>query len=112
MPALTDWWRRRRLSRPRIDRLVWYQSVADIPERLDRHTLAVVGGPDAPKWAAMTCPCGHGHPIMVSLQPSHRPRWSLVKDDRGIGLHPSIDSIAERRCHFWLRHGRVQWVDD
>jgi hypothetical protein len=50
--------------------------------------------------------------IVVSLQSSHRPRWTLVDEARGIHLHPSIDSVAERRCHFWLRHGRVQWVDE
>jgi hypothetical protein len=110
--ALTDWWRRRRWTRPRIDHVEHYASVAEIPDDLDRHTVAVVGSAEAPKWAAVTCPCGNGHRLLVSLQRSHRPHWRLLVCDGAVGLEPSIDSIDERRCHFWLRDGRVEWVSD
>ncbi len=110
--ALTDWWRRRRLTAPQIDRVARYPRVGDIPEDLDRHTLALVGPNDAPKWAALACPCGYGHRVVVSLQAAHHPHWRLVTGNGRHGLWPSIDSVAERRCHFWLREGRVRWIDD
>ncbi|MGI9112850.1 MAG: DUF6527 family protein [Gaiellaceae bacterium] len=56
------------------------------------------------------CPCGRGHRLAVSLQQSHRPSWRLGLGKDGPSLFPSIDSVADRRCHFWLRDGRVRWV--
>lgn len=110
--ALVDRWRRLRLSTPRVDKVKHFAHVLDIPEDLDRHTLALAGPSDRPKWAALECPCGHRHRLLVSLQHGHRPHWRLVIGDQGPGLYPSIDSIAERRCHFWLRDGRVDWAKD
>lgn len=110
--ALIDRWRRLRLSAPRIDQIAHYPQVGDIPEDLDRHTLALAGPNEAPKWAALACPCGHAHRLVVSLQASHRPHWRLASGGDGPSLYPSIDSAAERRCHFWLRDGRAHWAVD
>jgi hypothetical protein len=110
---LVDLWRRRRLSRPKIDRIVRYTELPDLPTDLDRHALAVCGPPDAPKWAAFECPCGRGHRIVVNLRAERSPRWRLGDaDGPGLSLWPSIDSHAEVRCHFWLEDGRVTWVKD
>jgi hypothetical protein len=80
----------------------------DVPDSLDRHTVAVVVEPAT--WAVFECPCGHGHRLMVRLRPHDRmSHWSLAGDPPT--LHPSIDStIGGRRCHFWLQGGRVRWV--
>ncbi|MGE5282000.1 MAG: DUF6527 family protein [Chloroflexota bacterium] len=107
-----DWWRRRRVTRPRIDRITRYRELPDLPVNLDRHSLAVCGPDSALKWAAFECPCGRGHRIVVSLQSTHHPRWRLSAVDAGPSLWPSIDSHGESRCHFWLEDGRVCWVKD
>lgn len=105
-----DLWRRLRLTHPRIDTVVYIESPMDVPEDIDRQTLVVVGNREFQKWAMLECPCGRGHRLAVSLQRSHRPSWRLSFDDGGPSLFPSIDSVADRRCHFWLRDGRVRWV--
>jgi len=105
-----DLWRRLRLTRPRIDTVVYVESPADVPDDIDRQTLIVVGNRDFQKWAMLECPCGRGHRLAVSLQPGHRPSWRLTFDERGPSLCPSIDSVARQRCHFLLRNGRVRWV--
>lgn len=105
-----DLWRRLRLTRPRIDEVVYVESPTDVPEDIGRHTLVVVGTPAYQKWAMLECPCGHGHRLAVSLQRSHETYWRLVLDDGQPSLVPSIDSLADRRCHFVLRNGRVRWV--
>jgi hypothetical protein len=111
--ALIDWWRRRRWTTPRYTRLVRVASRNDLPELPPRRNVAVVGGLERPKWAVFSCPCGHGHVIAVNLSPARRPVWELLADEKAPGLRPSVDSMnSGRRCHFWLREGRVQWVWD
>ena len=110
MGRLIDWWRRRRLTKPRIDQVRQYESLPDVPERLGRHVLAACGPEETPKWAAFECPCGRGHRIAVTLQPSHRPRWSLEVSDGGPTLRPSVDFVGEFRCHYVLRDGRITWA--
>lgn len=109
---LIDWWRRRRFTEPRIDQVRWYASQADLPASLPRHELAVVGDSVRPKWAVLECPCGAGHRLQVNLSPHRQPCWRVILDAGvELGLYPSVDFDApERRCHFWLRDGRVQWV--
>lgn len=107
---LTDCWRRRRLTRPRVKRVVYFEGRSDVPEVLARDTLAVVGTRRRPKWAVLECPCGRGHQLVVSLSQQHRPYWRLDEDRRGPSLAPSIDSHRPYRCHFWLRDGQIMWA--
>jgi Family of unknown function (DUF6527) len=105
-----DLWRRLRVTRPRIKRVVYLDSPTDVPDQIERQTLVVVGDRDFQKWAMLECPCGRGHRLAVSLQRGHRPSWRLTLSPAGPSLFPSIDSVAARRCHFWIRDGRVRWV--
>ncbi|MFT3864591.1 MAG: DUF6527 family protein [Solirubrobacterales bacterium] len=108
---LIDWWRRRRLTRPRVDRIRRYARQADVPTEIPRHELAVVGDPARPKWLVFECPCGEGHRLQVNLDAAGAASWRLDDHDGGVSIHPSIDYCgSERRCHFWLRCGRVHWV--
>jgi hypothetical protein len=109
---LIDWWRRRRWTTPRIDRVETYPSQGDLPAKLDRHVLAVVGSREQPKWAVFECPCGQGHQLSINLSPARPPTWRLSETSAGPSLTPSVDSNLGRRCHFWLRHGRVHWTPD
>lgn len=107
-----DWWRRRRRNSARIDRVERYSSASVLPEHLNRHVVAIAGDP--PAWAVMECPCGNGHRLKVRVRArDHATVWILDEGVDGPSLRPSIDfNSAERRCHFWLRNGRVTWVDD
>jgi Family of unknown function (DUF6527) len=107
---LIDWWRRRRITAPRVDRVERYVSQADLPESLPRHQLAVIGGPKKPKWLVLECPCGEGHRLQVNLSTARQPTWRLEDAETSPNVSPSIDFNApERRCHFWIRDGRVRW---
>lgn len=108
--CLRGWWRRRRWSHPEIKKVSYYESQAEVPERLPADTLAVVGTAERPKWAILKCPCGRGHVLTVNLSRMRRPRWRLAVDDAGPTLSPSIDYVGDHRCHFWLREGRVSWA--
>jgi Family of unknown function (DUF6527) len=109
--ALIDWWRRRRRGRARVDQARWYATRADLPEDLPRNQLALIGEPSAPKWAVLECPCGAGHRLQLNLSALRSPHWRMVTVTDAPSLFPSIDfHTSQRRCHFWLREGRVDWV--
>lgn len=109
----TDWWRRQRLTSARYKTIVYVARMSDAPELPDRRTAVIVGIPARPKWLLLSCPCGNAHRIALNLSTSRAPSWTLTGDEQLLTISPSIDSIsAERRCHFWVRAGRVQWVDD
>lgn len=107
---LTDWWRRRRLSAPRVDQVETYRSQSELPQSLPRRQLALVGTLQSPKWLVLECPCGEGHRLHVNLSAARQPCWRLIAAETGPSVFPSIDFDAiERRCHFWIRDGRVRW---
>ncbi len=108
---LRRWLRRTKIYTGSITRVTIYAERDDLPEVPKAGELAVAGNLERLKWALLDCPCGHGHTILLPLQKTANPHWSLSVDDSGRPtLSPSVDRVAERRCHFWLRDGRVQWV--
>lgn len=107
---LTDWWRRRQLTTPRIRTIHHYTSRSQLPQSLPRRALAVIDGDLGPKWIIFHCPCGHGHRVELDADPSHRPHWKPKNTPAGPTITPSIDVRATRRCHYWLRHGEIHWV--
>lgn len=81
----------------------------ELPIRLHPRRIYLLGSPA--KWVILECPCGHGHQIQLNLAHPDRAQWALlVEDGKGPSLRPSIDVRAERRCHFWLRDGIVDWA--
>lgn len=103
---------RRRPTRPRTLRL---RQHLDMPAReaLHAHELVVVGPADHPKWLTFPCPCGCGEPLLLSLNPSRRPRWSVTADARGRpSVWPSVRRTDGCLSHFWIRAGQVEWCAD
>jgi len=90
-----------------------YQLVAvtELPERLRRRTVYVVGEGGHVWEAAMACPrnaCSRR--LRMNLVPEARPRWQLIVGDDGTpSIAPSIWRRGDCGCHFWLRAGRIQW---
>jgi hypothetical protein len=82
----------------------------ELPEHLPRRGVMLVGPQAKPTWAVFDCPCRQRHRIMLNLDASRRPRWQ-VTNLAPLTVAPSIDAItATRRCHFWVRDGRIRWV--
>lgn len=100
---------RSKLRRRAIRRTSAHHRRSDLPERLRPAVLYVVGDPQ--QWAIFLCPCGAGHDIVLRIDDAGN--WTLVRDGRRPTLAPSVNSFdAQRRCHFWLRNGRVHWCAD
>lgn len=83
------------------------------PEDLQAATVVVVGPKERPKWATFQCPSGCGTPLLLSLNPDRRPRWTVSFDWLGRpSLEPSVRRTDGCRCHFWMRKGRITWCKD
>lgn len=108
-----NWSRRLRHNpRARITEVVVTHGRGDLPTKLNPRRVYQLGEPG--KWAVLECPCGRGHRLELNLAHPSRTRWTLTTTagslDGPPSLSPSVDCKAERRCHFWLREGRVRWV--
>lgn len=99
-------WRRRLSIGGRAD------AADEIPETLPRLGAVIVGPNASPTWLAFDCPCMTGHRIMLNLDQRRRPAWT-VSENKKLTIHPSVDSRRpERRCHYWVRQGKITWVKD
>ena len=82
----------------------------EIPEALPYRGVVLVGTARHPAWAALDCPCGTNHRLLINLNSKRYPRWEIRSKAR-LSLWPSIDAVGHgRRCHFVLNKGRVRWV--
>lgn len=102
----------RSLSLPwRAWRIVGCVGAADeIPAQLPSKGVILVGLPESAAWAAFDCPCIGEHRIMLNLDNSRYPFWS-VTSKRPLTIRPSVDDIAMgRQCHFFIRRGRIRWA--
>ena|ERR1043166_8637274 len=82
----------------------------EVPDHLPSKIAIVVGSTERPKWLAFDCPCRTGHRILIPVDPAQRPSWSLV-DTSPLTIAPSVDSHSPgRRCHYFIRSGRVVWA--
>lgn len=83
----------------------------DLPDRLRRRDLVLLrdGGED---WSvAMRCPCGCGQRVELALIREAKPRWSLRHEGgRRPTLYPSVWLREGCRSHFFVRDGRICWV--
>ena len=84
----------------------------EVPNRIPIRRAFLVGGPSAWKWLVFDCPCRTGHRIMLNLDRSRWPHWTIRPSRRRrITLSPSIDYRSENRsCHYFIRDGRVVWT--
>lgn len=85
----------------------------EVPDKIAKNGAVLVGSREQPKWLALDCPCDTGHRVMVTLDPRHWPHWTLEggKRDTRLTLWPSIDCRRpQRRCHYFIRRGRVLWI--
>jgi hypothetical protein len=90
------------------------ESADDIPDKLPQKAIVTVVSAGPIKWVGFDCPCRTGHRIMLNTDRTRLPAWSIVKSPRGeLSISPSIDySDGRKRCHYFLRHGRIEWSGD
>jgi hypothetical protein len=98
-----------RFDRP--SRLILVRTDA-LPERPSSRHLYVVGERGQDWYAALVCPCGCNELIDLNLVPPGRPCWTLTTHRNGSPtLSPSVWRQAGCCAHFWIKEGRIQWVE-
>ena len=88
--------------------------VEDLPERVAKDTVYIVGGERHPFRAAVVCPRHRCQQVIhLDIAPSFARRWSMtVHSDKTLSLHPSIHVTGHPcRCHYWLRRGKIRWSE-
>jgi hypothetical protein len=103
------WWQWLPIFRWRIVAVV--EAADEVPERLPRNGVVLVGAWSQRKWIVFDCPCRKGHRIMLNADRVRRPHWSITTQGR-LTVLPSIDYVEPRvrRCHYFIRKGRIKWV--
>jgi hypothetical protein len=116
MKRWVDWilfWYERFLEfigkRPTAYRVVFTEEVPDIVE--PRRLYAI--GENSPWLAVVSCPCGCGEVIHLSLLDADSPHWQLKIDRTGKPtVSPSIWRTKGCEAHFFLKAGVVRWCGD
>jgi hypothetical protein len=84
----------------------------EVPAEIPKRRAIIVRRNDTPTWLAFDCPCDRGHRILLNLDATRRPRWTVTATSP-LTIYPSVDDASStRRCHFLIRAGRVIWARD
>lgn len=109
--ALFLWLRELYASFASVLRPMTAESVEDIPDVLQPHSIYFVGDEGRPWAAAFLCPCQCGDVIQLSLIENDRPRWrARVHENRSVTLDPSVWRTRGCFSHFFVRRGRIWWA--
>ncbi len=85
--------------------------VTELPGAPSLRTLYLIGDDGQSWFAALSCPCGCGEVIQLSLLPNDSPSWTFTRGRRGSpSLWPSVWRRQGCGSHFWLCDGRVIWA--
>jgi len=104
------WWKWLPFQRWRI--VGEAESADEVPDRMPRNGVALVGELDRAKWIVFDCPCRTGHRIMLNADAGRKPYWTL-NQVKPLTISPSIDFRgSHRRCHYFIRSGRIVWAKD
>ena len=88
--------------------------VDEVPSSLPAQRCMLVGSRSHPKWLAYDCPCERGHRVLLNLDRTRRPFWTLRVSWLGrVTVSPSVaDRGREGPCHYFLSNGLVEWVPE
>lgn len=84
----------------------------EVPVRIRRRRAFVVATETRRKWIVFDCPCGGGHRVVLNLDRSRCPFWTVrIAKSGAFTLRPSVDYKDNRRaCHYFVSDGRVEWA--
>ena len=84
----------------------------EVPLTIRPRRAYLVGTPSHHKWLVFDCPCGDGHRILLNLDASRLPIWTLqLSKTKVLSLRPSVNYHDQHRtCHYILSNGRIRWV--
>ncbi|VAW79036.1 hypothetical protein MNBD_GAMMA12-354 [hydrothermal vent metagenome] len=84
--------------------------VEDSIDNPKKKTLYVIGALDEPWQAELTCPCGCKDKIVLPLNDSTKPHWSLIITANNTpSLSPSVWRSKGCKSHFFLKQGKIDW---
>lgn len=114
---VAKWWTRRRALFERLPFRRWrleatVSDVDEVPVNIRPRRAYLVATPSHRKWLVFDCACGSGHRILLNLDESRLPAWTLrLSRTKALTLHPSVNYQHDRRtCHYILANGRIVWV--
>ncbi|WP_424946017.1 DUF6527 family protein [Candidatus Spongiihabitans sp.] len=88
--------------------------IEDLPDKLSKKTIYIVGGREFPFQAVFLCPKNCEEKIFLNLSEQHHrnERWDITEHtDHSISLHPSVwMKTLKCNCHYWVKKGRIIWV--
>lgn len=83
----------------------------DLPEKLEKHRVYILGEPSDPWAVALECPCGCRAIIQLNLLREAKPRWEYsISYNRAITIKPSVWRKAGCKSHFFIRKGKIVWA--
>ena len=94
-----NWWRK------------WKGAIIpDLPDRLEKYNIYLVGENGHIWQAVMVCPCGCGCVIQLCVLPDVHPGWRYqLHEDGSVTIFPSIWRKTGCESHFFLRQGKIKW---
>jgi len=93
------------------DQTYIYEVHEDLPKKLAKNKIYILGSLETPWMAAMQCPCGCKSTLNMNLIKTSSPCWKISANQRGeVSFHPSLWRKVGCKSHFFLRNGKVKWV--
>jgi hypothetical protein len=84
-----------------------------VPKKLRPGVIYQVGDEDCVWAAALSCPCGCGDIIQLSLVRDASPSWHIQQRRNGeVTLLPSVWRTVGCKSHFIIYRSRVVWCSD
>lgn len=111
------WWTRWRTLFERLTFRSWQleatvSDMDEVPISIRPRRAYLVAAPSHRKWLVFDCACGGGHRILLNLDRSRQPVWTLrLSKTKALTLYPSVNyHDGHRTCHYILSNGRIEWV--
>ncbi len=93
------------------EKLYKYKYVDDVPDKLNLHTIYIVGNEGYYWQAVMLCPCGCNKTLHMNLMKEDHPSWKVeIHENTNVSLHPSIDRKVVCKSQFFVRKGKIVWA--
>ncbi len=98
-------------KKTRKEKVYQYTFSEDVPDKLKRYEIYIIGSKECYWQIVMLCPCGCKTVLHINLLNDYKPSWIYEMNSRqAITIHPSIHRKVDCKSHFFIREGKVVWV--